>query len=158
MTDVSPLTSPDKSPSLRPNVKPSNEISDNAPVRHITKLNVVFKNDVDLATKTKQKKKSKRNHVDYHSIQWSSSDSDDNTNPYTYGQDNMKSRSIDSNTTSQARSVREDSAAFRHRQRLLDSAARGSMDVSSLLETVLEFEKKNYQRKVRSEMLILGLL
>ena len=150
MTDVSPLTSPDKSPNMHSHVKSKpSEIPEDVPVRHITKLNVVFKNDIDGNSKTKQKKKLNRNHVDYHSLQWSSSESDDmDQYQYTNGQDYAKSRPT--SNQGQARSIRGDSAAYRHRQRLLDSAARGSMDVSSLLETVLEFEKQNYQRKVRT--------
>ena len=148
MTDVSPLTSPEKSPNVHHRSRPKrdqipDELND-VPVRHITKLNVVFKNDIDEPDKTDKKKMSNHKRLDYHSIQWSSSDSEDDANPHSNGQDYSKARAHNKRT----QSLREDSAAYHHRQRLLDSAARGSMDISSLLETVLEFEKQNYQRKV----------
>ena len=135
MTDVSPLTSPEKSPDLKRSYKLRHSSSrnhyDDLPARHVTKLNVVFKkhgkymNHEDHANDA----------VQYSSMQWSS-DSDDNA------------INFNSSYSRQRHNHRQEAASISHRQRLLDSAARGSMDVSSLLETVLEFEKQNYRRKV----------
>ena len=151
MTDVSPLTSPDKSPDMVQQRKPklrdyADDLPD-VPVRHITKLNVVFKNDPvkpNEVKQTKSRQKSNHGQFDYQSVQWSSSESDEELNDYNR---NCNS-SHGAHKKRQSRKTRQDNAAFNHRQRLLDSAARGSMDVSSLLETVLEFEKSNYERKV----------
>ncbi|CAK8697531.1 uncharacterized protein LOC143456241 [Clavelina lepadiformis] len=169
VTDVSPLTSPDGSPQIRrrgANENPSNETfhntssneAQNSQVRHITKLNVTFKNSSSMEKMDKSRHNSsiKKNSQRTSSLRKKSprvrspkwkkeylSDSDDDFGEHHHQSGHEKQGLF---------KTRQQSAMTDHRRRLLDSAARGSMDISSLLETVLEFEQKNYNRQVTHRM------
>ena len=157
MTDVSPLISPENSPNLNSGPSLKSRFCANkpksTPYQHITKLNVVFKDSESesaledkLLPDKKQNKLVSSSHKKQNVVQWSS-ESDDEDFISSVNIEQYLHEKASKNAAPSHRS-RHENAAFYHRQRLLDSAATGSKDISSLLETVLEFEKQNKQKKV----------
>nr|CAB3258797.1 UPF0501 protein KIAA1430 [Phallusia mammillata] len=146
VTDVSPLTSPPNSPVFHHRNEPAFPKKNKPPanMRHITKLNVVFRDSSsgDGLNEPHQRHSSRAETADtqqqrrVHDDHWSSSSDENEREQY----DKKKS-------TKKDLKMRRDMAVRNHRKRLLDSSARESMEICNLLETVLEFEKKKQDAK-----------
>jgi len=155
VTDVSPLSSPGGSPIPPRQDAKLNGIdaqatnASDAPVnyRHITKLNVVFKDSSQTNVDAKKQNGLQFNDIhdvsgiqrqrQYHDDHWSSS-SDENDPVFPERRKQQRKGK-----------TRHDISVRNHCKRLLDSSARESMEICRLLETVLELEKQKQTRKVR---------
>lgn len=137
VTDVSPLQSPEASPRTKsslkngytPKVKPSNKSGERWPRARRSQGEMLSIDDLMYASE---------------SGSFSSSDKDGN---FEKRKKVLRKKKVDYNDLHH----RMEASTRHHRRRLLDVAAQNSMDISQLLEVVLEMEQEENKRKALSK-------